>query len=291
MLSSTSAATGTSTHRPAALEHLDPHGVAGPDAEHLAEHLRQHQALGRQRHDAAVPIDDAVQRRLGHQAGDRQRRGARCPTRSRAGTARIGSTAITPGSRCTACSASAERGSHEGHASRPAASARTNCSSISTVHHVDEDEADQQDRAGERDAEHRGRRAQRLALEVAQDHARGARQAPEHAPAFADALPVRAGASGRIASAGGTRTARRTADCAPSAATARLPAMAPIADARRQPVVAASGSGSTGCRARSSREPSHAPSHDAGHGAERGDRRAPTSRSATPARRSRSRAP
>ena len=32
----------------------------------------------------------------------------------------------------------------------------------------------------------------------------------------------RAGGSGRIASAGGMRTARRTADCAPSAATARL---------------------------------------------------------------------
>ena len=33
----------------------------------------------------------------------------------------------------------------------------------------------------------------------------------------------RAGGSGRIASAGGIRTARRTADCAPSAATTRLP--------------------------------------------------------------------
>ena len=37
------------------------------------------------------------------------------------------------------------------------------------------------------------------------------------------------GDSGRIASAGGTATARRTADCAPSAATARLPASEPMA--------------------------------------------------------------
>ena len=44
----------------------------------------------------------------------------------------------------------------------------------------------------------------------------------------------RAGVSGRIASAGGMRTARRTADCAPSAATARLTITDSDGDADRQ---------------------------------------------------------
>jgi hypothetical protein len=58
------------------------------------------------------------------------------------------------------------------------------------VHHVEERKPDQQDRAGEGDADHRHGRPQRLALDVPQHHARGLRQTAQHAPPFPHALPV-----------------------------------------------------------------------------------------------------
>ena len=99
--------------------------------------------------------------------------------------------------------------------------ASSNCWLMQHVHHVDERQADEQHGDRERDADNRDERADGLTFEVAQHHSRRHRQAQRCARTGCGGSS--AGGSGRMASAGGMRTARRTADQAPSAATTSAP--------------------------------------------------------------------
>ena len=237
---------------------------------------------------AAVAVDDAVERRLGDQSGHRQRavpvsdaqprrhhahrlhrHHARQPLHGMKG---VGRARLDEGQRHVL--------PHRAH----------ELLVDQHRHHVDEREPDQQHRDRERDAEHRHRRPQRLALEVAEDHARGVRQAPEHAPPFADAPAVPSPAT--------PAASLRPAAPPPRAAPPTAPRARPPPGCRRwnrspRPPTGdspASGNGSTCCRARpSARRATRPPPRRRPRRARRSP--APTSRSARPARRSCSRAP